>query len=61
MDKLYTCEEVAERYQVQLTTVWDWIRSKFLPAIKLGRVYRIRECDLKDFEQANLTGNRSKE
>ena len=55
MEKLYTCEEIADRYQVQLTTVWEWIRKGFLPAIKLGRYYRTRESDLQKFEQANLT------
>ena len=61
MDRLYTCEEVAERYSVKLTTVWSWIHSNFLPAIKLGRFYRIRESDLQAFEQANLTDKVSEE
>lgn len=55
MDKLYTCEGVAERYSVKLTTVWDWIRKGTLNAIKVGRVYRVRESDLVEFEQANMT------
>lgn len=55
MDKLYTCEEVAERYSVKLTTIWDWIRKSTLKAIKVGRVYRVRESDLLEFEQSNAT------
>ena len=54
MDRFYTCEEVAERYKVQHSTVWSWIRSNTIPAIKIGRLYRIREADLEAFEQANL-------
>ena len=54
-EKIFTCEEIAERYQVQKTTVWTWIRTGRLRAIKLGKVYRIKECDLMSFEQANLT------
>lgn len=54
MDKLYTCEAVAERYSVKLTTVWDWIRKGVLGAIKIGRQYRIRESDLEAFEQASM-------
>lgn len=50
MAKLYTCAEVAERYGVQIITVWDWIRKKKLGAIKLGRDYRISEDDIKAFE-----------
>lgn len=41
MAKMYTCDEVAERYKVKVITVWDWIRQRKLNAIKLGREYRI--------------------
>ena len=58
MEKLYTCEDVAERYSVRLTTIWDWIRKGTLNAIKVGRYYRIRESDLLSFEQANLIENK---
>lgn len=50
MEKLYSCEEIAERYDVQVLTVWDWIRKKKLPAIKIGKSYRVQESDLKNFE-----------
>lgn len=50
MPKLYSCDEVAERYSVQVITVWDWIRKKKLPALKIGREYRISDNDLKSFE-----------
>lgn len=55
MSKMYTCEDIAERYGVQVITVWDWIRKKKLPAIKIGKGYRIREEDLKTFEDDRLT------
>lgn len=55
MSKMYTCEDIAERYGVQVITVWDWIRKKKLPALKIGKSYRIREEDLKAFEEARLT------
>ena len=50
LSKMYTCDEVAERYRVKVITVWDWIRKKKLPAIRIGRDYRISEEDLKSFE-----------
>ena len=46
MAKMYTCDEVAERYKVKVITVWDWIRQRKLNAIKLGREYRISEDDI---------------
>ena len=57
MEKLLTCEQVAERYSVKVITVWEWIRTKKLPAIKVGggRVYRIRAEDLDAFEKQNET------
>lgn len=55
LQKFYNCEEVAERYDVQVITVWDWIRRKKLPAMKIGKSYRITEDDLINFEDASRT------
>lgn len=55
LSKMYTCEEVAERYGVQIITIWDWIRKKKLPAIKIGKEYRISEDDIKAFEDSRRT------
>lgn len=55
MSKMYNCEEVSERYNVKVITVWDWIRNKKLPAIKIGREYRIREEDIEAFENERRT------
>ncbi len=55
MSKMYTCEEVADYFRVKVITVWDWIRKEKLPAIKLGRDYRIKEEDLIAFENARRT------
>ena len=55
LPKLYNCEEIAERYDVQVITVWDWIRKKKLPAMKIGKSYRVSEEDLKKFEDDRRT------
>lgn len=55
MSKMYSCAEVAERYGVQVITIWDWIRKKKLPAIKIGRDYRISESDISMFEESRRT------
>lgn len=55
MQNLYDCEFVSERYNVEIRTVWGWIREKKLPAIKIGKQYRIREEDLKRFEEERKT------
>ena len=53
--KFYTCQEVAERYEVKISTVWSWVREKKLPAVKLGKNYKVRHEDLMAFEARNLT------
>jgi len=55
LGKIYSCEEIAERYGVKINTVWDWIRKKKLPAMKIGKYYKVREEDLKKFENKSLT------
>lgn len=55
MDKLYTCDEIAMRYDVKTLTVWDWIRKKKLTAVKIGKSYRIREEDIETFEKERCT------
>ena len=49
--KFYTCEEVASRYGVKVSTVWEWIRTGRLEAYKLMRMYRVTEEQLEAFEK----------
>lgn len=51
VQKYLSCEQVAERYGVKVITVWDWVRKRKLPALKIGKQYRITEDDLKQFEE----------
>lgn len=55
MEKFYSCEQAANRYAVKVETVREWIKEKKLPAVKIGKLYRIKECDLIAFEQKNQT------
>ncbi len=55
MDTLYTTAEVKEILKVSLFTVQKWIREGKLPAVRLGKLYRIRESDLKAFKEARRT------
>lgn len=46
--------EVAERTGLKVCTIWEWCRSGKLPHIRFSsRNFRIRECDLEAFLQAN--------
>ncbi len=55
MEKYLSCEQVAEKYGVKVITVWAWIREKKLPAIRIGKGYRITPEDLAEFEAARKT------
>jgi len=48
-DKLLTTEQVAELLQVHPFTVLKYIKSGKIKAIKLGRVWRMRESDVERF------------
>ncbi len=58
MEKIYSCEDVAKRYDVKKSTVWSWIREQKLLAVRIGKGYRIKEADLDSFEQQNRTDKR---
>mgnify|MGYP001013836074 CR=1 FL=1 len=55
MEKYLTCEEIADKYNVAVITVRQWIKQKKLKAYKIGRSYKIKEKDLEEFEKNNAT------
>ena len=55
MADLYTCKEVAQRYGVEVITVWGWIRKRKLGAIKIGKEYRISADDIARVEESRRT------
>jgi excisionase family DNA binding protein len=46
---LYTTAEVAKLLRVHQRTVQEWIRAGMLPAVRYGRLLRIRQADLASF------------
>lgn len=58
MDKLYTCDEIAEMLSVKKTTVYDWIRKKKLPAVCFGKQYFVTESDVEWFINKSRTFKR---
>ena len=51
-DEMLTPPEVAEYFKVPLKTVWRWFRNGTLPAVKVGRYWRIRRDKLFSFIEA---------
>lgn len=48
MDELLTPEEVAEQFKVNRVTIRRWCAAGKIPAIKIGKIYRIKKQDIED-------------
>ncbi len=52
---LLTVREVADAMRVSTMTVYRMIRSEALPAIRIGKHFRIRNRDLEDYLESQST------
>ena len=50
-DKYLKRSEAQQILRVSITKIFQMINSQELPAIKVGRSYRIKETDLKEYLQ----------
>lgn len=55
MPDLLTVEEVADRLKVSKMTVYRLIESRELPALRIGRSYRVAATDLDAFLSRSRT------
>jgi excisionase family DNA binding protein len=55
-ERLLTPEQVSDRLQLSEITIIHWLRSKKLPGVKLGKLWRVRESDLLQFIEALSNG-----
>lgn len=53
--QLFTPQEVAKILQLNVLTIYSYIRNKNLLAIRIGRNYRIAKTDLDQFIESNKT------
>jgi len=51
----YTTEEIAKMLSIHVATVRRWIREGKLPAILLGKSYRVTKQDLRQFLEDRRT------
>ena len=59
-DQFLTTEEVLDYLQVNLRTVYRLIKAGKLPAVRVGRQWRVRRSDLDAWLEAQRTGGRSR-
>jgi excisionase family DNA binding protein len=48
-EEYYSIEEVAKMLKVAYLTVYRWVQSKKLTAVKAGKQYRVKKKDLDIF------------
>lgn len=53
-DTLLTAAEVADELRVSTMTIYRLIRSGELPAVRVGRNYRVRARDLETYLEAQV-------
>lgn len=51
MERLLTPKQVCELLQVDLSTVYLWTHTEFIPHYKLGRSVRFQEMDVLEWLQ----------
>lgn len=49
--KFYSLEQIAELLGVNYQLVYKLVRAGDLPAVRVGKVYRVLEADLRDYIQ----------
>ena len=54
--KLYTVEEIAEILKVTERTLYNYIKSGVLKAVKIGKYWRIKHTDLQIFIDKGTQG-----
>jgi excisionase family DNA binding protein len=57
-ERLLTPEQTAERLQLSEITIVHWLRAKKLPGVKLGKLWRVKESDLRQFIDALSNGQK---
>ena len=60
-DEMLTPQEVADYLKVSVETVWRWCRNDRLPAIKIGKYWRIPHDELETFIKTQTQVNQSEE
>ncbi len=61
MNEILTVKEVASYLRFSRTTVWRWCNEGKLPAIKVGRNWRVRRSDVEKILNEEFTEGHTKE
>ena len=59
MEKFFTPEELAGRFKLTRMTIYRLIRARKIPAIRIGKSYRISEQDLEKWMEGQRVSNQA--
>lgn len=46
MEKLLTAKQVSDLLEVKVATVYDWVKRRVIPYVKLGRLVRFKKIEI---------------
>ena len=58
MEQLLTAKQLSDLLQVDLSTVYLWAHTDFVPHYKIGRCVRFREADVMEWLKQRKTPGR---
>lgn len=59
-ERWYSLEEIAEHLGVSQDTIHRWIRTKEMPAHKVGRLWKFDVADVNDWVKSGEAGTQGK-
>lgn len=56
IDRLISVAEAAEALSINPTTLWRWITQGKFPAVRVGRLWKVKQTDVEAYIEAHTTG-----
>lgn len=59
MERLLTVEQVAERLEVKVSTIYQWTYERYIPHVKLGRLVRFEAKAIEEWVRKSAQKGRT--
>lgn len=56
IEKVYTLEEISDLIKITRRTLYDYVKTGKLKAVKIGRTWRVTEKQLEEFLSTGTNG-----
>lgn len=58
IEKIYTLEEISDLIKITRRTLYDYVKTGKLKAVKIGRTWRVTEKQLEEFLSTGTEGGK---